>query len=125
MVKVHHDHTRAHEQRQLQKRMVDHMLHSSRESCHDRLVFACGAHKHRHGDAGKDKPDLGHGRTGKRALEIDREQRQDCSQKHCDHSGCQHDQAEPVIPCEHIQSGHQDPVDADFGQDARQQRGSR
>ena len=115
-VKVHDHHARAHKQRQFEQRMVDHMLHCAGQRCHHGFFLADSSHEHRHCHARQDKSDLRHGGTSQRALEIDREQRQNCSQQHGDHSRRQHDQPEPEISGQHIERCHQDSVYADLGQ---------
>ena len=96
------------------------MLHRTRKRCHHRFFLAHGSHEHCHCDTGQDEADLRHRRTGQSALEVHGEQRQDCTQQHGDHTGCKHDQAEAEISGQHIERRHQDPVDTNFRQNARQ-----
>ena len=67
-VKVHDHHARAHEQCELEQRVVDHVLNRARKSRHNCFFLAHGSHEHCHRNSGQDKSDLGHGGTGQRAL---------------------------------------------------------
>ena len=124
-VKVHDHHARAHKQRQFEQRVVDHVLHRARKRCHHCFFLSHGSHEHCHCNTGQDESYLGHGGTGQSTLEIHGEQGQDCAQQHGDHTGCQHDQAEAEITCQHIERRHQDSVNTDLSQYTRKKCGCR
>ena len=122
-VKVHDDHARTHEQGQFEQGVVDHVLHGSRERRHRSLLTAGRPHEHRCRDPCQDETDLGHGGTRQCALEVYGEEREKGAQKHRHHARRQHDPAESLLSGQHVKRCHQDPVDADLGQDTRQKRG--
>ena len=124
-MQLHDDHAGRHEERQLDHRMVDHVQHEPGERRDRRFLTPIGSQDQVHRDARQDKTDLGHGGAGQRPLQIDRKKRQDCAKGHRDDAGRKNHQSEGTAARKGCQRSHQDAVDADFGQDARQQRGSR
>ena len=105
--------------------MVDHVQHEPGERRNCRLLTLISSQDQVHRDTRQDKADLGHGGAGQRPLQIDREKSQHGAKDHRNDAGRKNHQAEGTAARKGCQRSHQDAVNADFGQDARQQCGSR
>ena len=121
LVQVHDHDTGTHEEGQFDDGMVYHMEQKAGQSNGVPLFTPCSREQDQHSDACQDETDLRHGRTCKRALEVDRKDTQDSAEQHGDHAGDQDDRAEHIILHESMESDHENSVNTDFGQDAREQ----
>ena len=131
---VHHKHARSHEQSQLDQRMIDHVedqaavrqFHALPRQMHGffrkgRFSFAHSGEENSRSGADQDKADLGHGRAGQCALQIDAEQGQDSAESHGDRAGQQDHKAKGCIAEKPGHGSHQDAEDPHLGQDAGEQ----
>ena len=116
-VQVHVDDAGAHEQAQLEQRMVHHVLQRP-----VRGQAALPAQQHRHGKPHGDKADLADGGAGERTLEVHGKEGQQGAQEHGHRGKAEQQAPEGRVPVHQAGADNDQPEHAALGQDAGQQR---